>query len=337
MAQMQKGLKWEGIILDEIPPYGIGVGKNAPFRGILEDYPAPMGYSLRQLNPSATLCLRVRRSQQVGVDDENDEMDIGFVNGWLDTTTLWNFVALTAYAGQGIGSVVKWYDQSGNGRDLQCPVAGSQPIIVSAGNILTLNSKPAMYFGNGQYLQSGGGWAYPTGSQFACVFGVFKADDNGSHTYTKLFEIRNENSPINRARLVMRLENPVSRKPRMWASPYGQLGGTGIVSMVNTLPTSYNDWFKTALCQSTMEGNISASIGSMFRKDGFNAQSSVANGNLAYDAELIDCMTIGGNAATYSPSADSFNGYINEMLFYNDIRSDIGNIEANQKAAWGTP
>ena len=63
-------------------------------------------YSLRKLSSSYTgAAIRVRR------DTDNAEQDIGFdSNGDLDTSALNAFVPDNGY-------VVKWYDQSGNGRD----------------------------------------------------------------------------------------------------------------------------------------------------------------------------------------------------------------------------
>lgn len=84
-------------------------------------------YSLRKLTPSATNCIRVRRSS------DNTEQDIGFVanvpNSPIDTT------ALLAFVGAGNGFVTAWYDQSTNGRNATQSTGGNQPQIVSSGSV----------------------------------------------------------------------------------------------------------------------------------------------------------------------------------------------------------
>lgn len=92
-------------------------------------------YSVRQLSTSyAGSAVRVRRSS------DNTEQDVGFVGNVLDTASLLSFV------GSGSGFVTKWYDQSGNGRDIAQTTVGSQPRIVNAGTIDTVNGIPAVRF-----------------------------------------------------------------------------------------------------------------------------------------------------------------------------------------------
>lgn len=81
-------------------------------------------FSLYQLHPSATNCIRVRRSS------DNSEQNFGFVNGYLDTTSLKSFV------GANDGFVTTWYNQTLDTARLYNyvqPSASRQPIIVSAG------------------------------------------------------------------------------------------------------------------------------------------------------------------------------------------------------------
>ena len=90
---------------------------------------AAAAYSVRKLRSAyAGSCLRVRRSS------DNTELNIGFVNNFLDTA------ALTTFVGVGSGFVTKWYDQSGNGRDGIQTSAFNQPRIVNAGVLFTQNS-----------------------------------------------------------------------------------------------------------------------------------------------------------------------------------------------------
>lgn len=96
-------------------------------------------------------CLRVRRSS------DNTEQDIGFVNNYLDTTSLLSFV------GVGDGFVVKWYDQSGNARDLsRTTSAVAQPQIVSSGALITRNGIAVMSATTTQSLTLAVGLIYNT-------------------------------------------------------------------------------------------------------------------------------------------------------------------------------
>jgi hypothetical protein len=99
-------------------------------------YPnAAAAYSLRKLRTAYSgSAIRVRRSS------DNDEQDIGFVSGNLDT------VSLLAFCGVGNGFVTTWYDQSGNANNALQATALNQPQIVSAGSILLTNSKPSLKF-----------------------------------------------------------------------------------------------------------------------------------------------------------------------------------------------
>lgn len=63
-------------------------------------------------------CIRIRR------DDDKAELDIGFdANGAVDMVALAAFIGTTVipYVSPSKGSVVKWYDQSGNGYDAVAP------------------------------------------------------------------------------------------------------------------------------------------------------------------------------------------------------------------------
>lgn len=107
----------------------------APF--LLDLYSgAAAAYSLRKLtNFYGGSAIRVRRSS------DNTEQDIGFDgNGDLNTS------ALLSFCGAGNGFIVTWYDQSENARHATQSTATNQPQIVSSGNIIYVNSKPAISF-----------------------------------------------------------------------------------------------------------------------------------------------------------------------------------------------
>jgi hypothetical protein len=103
---------------------------------LLDSYSgASAAYSLRNLSSAYTgPLIRVRRSS------DNLERDIyGTFRGDLD------LAALTSFVGANSGFVTTWYDQSGTGRHATQATAGSQPRIVNAGAVDTLNGKPAVY------------------------------------------------------------------------------------------------------------------------------------------------------------------------------------------------
>jgi len=105
------------------------------FTGLLDTYGgAAAAYSVRRLSSTYEGSLmEVRRSS------DNTVQDIGYdSNGDLDTTSLLSFV------GAEDGFVRTWYDQSGNGNDATQTTTSSQPQIVSSGNLILENSKPAL-------------------------------------------------------------------------------------------------------------------------------------------------------------------------------------------------
>lgn len=98
---------------------------------------ASFAYEGRKLSASSTYAYRVRRSS------DNTEQDIGFVGKDLDTASLLSFVGTS---GTDNGYVVKFYDQSGNNRDLTNTSASSQPIIVQAGALVSNNGLVGAYY-----------------------------------------------------------------------------------------------------------------------------------------------------------------------------------------------
>jgi surface protein len=103
---------------------------------MLNQFPnASLGLSLDKLDKNYTgSAIKVRRSS------DNNELDIGFVNGILDTASLLDFV------GSGNGFISIWYDQSGEGNNLLQTLASRQPQIVSNGSLILENGKPCIDF-----------------------------------------------------------------------------------------------------------------------------------------------------------------------------------------------
>jgi hypothetical protein len=123
--------------------HGVIASQIQSFVGLLDTYPnAAVAYSVRKLRTAYTgSAIRVRRSS------DNTETDIGFSGANLDTT------ALTTFCSGTNGFVTTWYDQSGNSNNATQTTAANQPQIVSAGSLITKNSKPAIY-GNGTSTNS---------------------------------------------------------------------------------------------------------------------------------------------------------------------------------------
>lgn len=113
-----------------------------PFLQSLFPSTGPM-YSVFQLNPEYNRCMRIRRSS------DNAEIDITFSAGLLDVSQIETFCSSTN------GYVKAWYDQSGYGYHAFQGNTSLQPLIVSAGSVITSNSLPAMSLSlSGQWLET---------------------------------------------------------------------------------------------------------------------------------------------------------------------------------------
>ena len=89
-------------------------------------------------------CIRVRR------DNDNAELDIGFVSNYIDTAAMLTFV------GANNGRIVTFYDQSGNGFNATLATAAQQLQIVTTGvlNIVAGVLTGQKISNNGGYLVS---------------------------------------------------------------------------------------------------------------------------------------------------------------------------------------
>ena len=115
----------------------ISVSRGMSYVAPLDVYTgASMAYSLRKLRSAYTgSAITVRRSS------DNVSADIGFISsGQLDTTALLN------HCGVNSGYITKWYDQSGNGVNIEQTTFASQPMIVNAGNLITSSGSVCMQF-----------------------------------------------------------------------------------------------------------------------------------------------------------------------------------------------
>ena len=100
---------------------------------------ASLAFSVRQLDNTYTdSAFKVRRTS------DNETLDIGYVGGELDLVSLSGFCAGTD------GIVEIWYNQAGVG-DLSQFISSQQSKIVSNGNVIYENLKPAISFDNDFY------------------------------------------------------------------------------------------------------------------------------------------------------------------------------------------
>ena len=136
------------------------------FEGLLNKFPgASLGLSLDKLDKNYTgSAIKVRRSS------DNAELDIGFVDGVLDTASLLTFV------GSGDAFVTIIYDQVGSNNMTQT-TSSLQGQIVSNGSVILKGGKPCIIRSsdnNGGYLST---YAPNDG---VTVKGMFYVGDNDS-------------------------------------------------------------------------------------------------------------------------------------------------------------
>lgn len=150
--------------------FGTGVSGGASFVGPLDGYTTSMtgawSVSRRLLSSYSGPLVRIRRSS------DSAEQDIG-ANGLGDLDT----AAITTFVGSNSAFVRTIYHQNG-GVNLGQATAATQPRIVNAGTLETVNGKPACLFSGSQFLEaalSGGNAAawtnYMTASTAAYVAG----------------------------------------------------------------------------------------------------------------------------------------------------------------------
>jgi hypothetical protein len=270
---------------------------------LLDTYPgAAAAYSLRKLRTAYNgSAIRVRRSS------DNTEQDIGFLNNILDTTALLTFV------GVGNGFVVKWYDQSGNARDLIGNVTGTaiQPKIIVSGVLQTVNTKPAILANGIDEMLTGVGAVNPYAlpvlySMFAVAFKGVQST-NASTTPRPFFAggdgSTNGIPYLGTAYLGSANQNKY----------YVGIIGGGLV--INTV-----DWNNeiTILAYNKMNGGTGTVIG-------LNGNSTF--GNLANTTNSFNYIGIFGN---YAEPSRRFAGKIPELILYDsDQSANRTGIESN--------
>jgi hypothetical protein len=265
---------------------GLGTSRSgrSPFAGAAALYALRVPEGINYTGP----VVRVRRSS------DNAELDIGSVAGQLDTA------ALLAHTGGGSGFVATWYDISGNARHATQTTAASQPRIVNAGVVDTINGAPSLVFSGAQRLLCGG-----------TRFG-------DSTNFTSITTFRREDAAIT---------------PR---SAYGNRVTSGrILRTTNTtiLYAHINGSFPAAIAYT----NATAVVHSAIVESGVLTRHRV-NG-ASEQSSVVAFISAGGSMqlGTSATGAEFFVGPIGEMIFFDATISNADRLtlERSQGAAFG--
>jgi len=230
------------------------VSKRSPL--LLDLFPnSEVAYSFRKLRLGYTgNCIRVRRSS------DNAEQNIGFVNNQLDTASL------LAFCGAGNGFVTTWYDQSTNGNNATQTTAANQPQIVSNGNLILENTKPAIIFNpaNRTFLESS---IITTKPQPITRIAVSKANsgyilDGNSRGILGISEQRYRIF----AGIISDYNNLVTNTQKIWFARYG---GPNLSNLIlNGTPLGNRDVGNLGFNQVFIGGHIIDTLPSVTRLDG---------------------------------------------------------------------
>jgi len=276
----------------------ISVTTSAPSL-LLDLYPsAAAAYSVRLLRSAYTgSAIQVRRSS------DNTTQNIGFTAvGNLDTAALLSFVGTGATDN---GFVTTWYDQSGNGKNAINTTGIFQPLIVSAGALLTLNSKSAIRFDGSNDSLDKTSFGFPT-TKISLVkvnnrIGSSQNYDSIGYTVTGGIINDNENG------LIGFIGRPSG------ASFF--LGDSGFASTNNQI-LQFNIYDGTALKAST-NGNTFGT-------------ASVSSNPIVYGSQILNIGS-GGNGVDYG------NGNTQELVIWDvDQTSNKLGIETNVNTYYGT-
>ena len=113
---------------------GVRTSRWAGLSGVLDTYPAAIGYSLRALRASTATSAVVKVRRSSGSPSEQDFTASQITNG-----------ELAAWVGAGNnGFVTTWYDQSGSANHATQTDTAKQPRIVNAGVVETEAGRPAI-------------------------------------------------------------------------------------------------------------------------------------------------------------------------------------------------
>jgi hypothetical protein len=255
---------------------------------------AAAAYSLRQLSNKYTgPAIEVRRS------NDNASASIGFTSdGNLDITTLRSFV------GSNSAFVKTWYDQSGNGRNATQTTAIYQPQIISNGNIILENNKPAIEFTQSSPKQLVyTGLIYSTNTVFAIGVATF-------NNFTANMVILSQNSGgVGRSNLLG--TNAATQKSAYFfnnGTSYTNLSARTITSRTQTLMTNYSS-----------------------NNNYFNALNGSSGNNEITGVSFTPVSAGGSYIGSFNVQfGDALDGKIQEIIAWNnDQSSNKSGIEAN--------
>jgi hypothetical protein len=129
---------------------------------------AVAAYSLRDIGAGYGRVIRVRRDTGGGAGDDDEE---DFSANQITSG------ALEAFVGSGnTGTVVTWYDQSGNGKHFTATADNFEPTIVSSGTLVTDNGKPAIDFNTLHHFDTDTSVQISSTAQFLVINAVDQGD-----------------------------------------------------------------------------------------------------------------------------------------------------------------
>jgi hypothetical protein len=267
------------------------------FTGLLDLYPVA----------AAAYSLRALSASFVNSDlvlvrRSSDNAELGFTATEITDGTL------TTWTGANDGFVVTWYDQSGNSRNATQSTAGNQPKIVSAGALVVdaVTGNPALAFDGVNDTLKASDYIVRLSQNPASVFAVSRQAAITLNSYL-LAEADVESYSSNFI--------------------FGGAGtfGNRIIwvnsSEFGTMPTGLSlvgfDWN-----QSVFQAYA-------------NGVASGSSGSATVNAEVLGGTVIGSRA---DQTANFLTGQISEIISYQSNQSaNRTEIDANLKAAWGTP
>jgi len=274
---------------------------------ILDTYTgATAAYSFRKLRSGYSgNCIKVR-------NDSGTELDIGFVNDYLDTSTL------STHCGSGGGQIVLWYDQSGNSRDASQSTVSMMPTIFSSGSLVQVNSKAAASFDGGDRLMTASTQLH-TGS-FYCTCVVQSPSAIGNE------QILSQDDPSS------------TPTPRVRIAQYLRTRGASSSARIVVFNTSENPFGDDSTSiATTSQVQISSYATSTGTIESFD--NSATNGSSSYTGTLktgSDPAAIGGSSADTITAG--FNGHIQEILFWDgDQSSSRSSIESDVDTYYSIP
>lgn len=272
---------------------------------------AAAAYSLRKLNTAYTgYAIRVRRSS------DNTSQDIGFVNNVLDTTSLLSFV------GSNDGYVSIFYDQSGNAYNFEQTTLDYQPKTVSAGSLLTKNSKPTVVFdGLSDFMSVPSrlnefSFLHKTGKSFISVVGYNRVANEG-------FIICNNNETS--ANIGYSLRTLTTSNVRNFTTN-GNSGLATVSNLTVTNPLTTNSLF--LINDETDNGNATALNRSKIYVNNGSALSLNVLTNTPSTADSTADLTIGSKSG--GAKFNYYDGGISQLIIYNtDQSSNRSGISSN--------